>query len=395
MLKNKFKIIALFMVIILSLTLPIVRAENETAEQPADQEETSIVNEDSQNENSQTAEETNTEVTADDNFKKGDVYLTGDNVTIDYIVDGNIFVFANTVTINSQIGGDAFIFAGTVNVGEQGYIFSNLFTFAKEVNIYGVVYDLYAASQNTTINGYVYRDIKVGTDTLNINGMIGRNAFVNANTIHFATSSNEETGITSQGIVNGDFNYTSSQETSIPEGSVVGNQNFTETKKANSTSIQSYILSLGRYLVTVAIIWLFLLWIAPKFLNNTNKLIPKKLLPIVAFGILTPIVALITFVILLLLGITSSIAILILTLLFILLAISSAVFVITMNYLICNKLKIEKTIGILGMLIVSAAVLWFITLIPYVGGIISFATAIIGFGILIMSILPDRKKSEK
>src|SRR5699024_7588730 len=75
-------------------------------------------------------------------YKQQDVWLTGDNVTIDYIVDGNVFVAANNVTINSQIGGDVFVVANTVTVGEQGYIFSNLFAVADSININGVVYDM-------------------------------------------------------------------------------------------------------------------------------------------------------------------------------------------------------------------------------------------------------------
>ena len=91
------------------------------------------------------------------NFKKGDVYLTGNDVVVNDIIDGNLFVFANSVTINSQIGGDAFILAGTVNVGEQGYIFSNLFTCAQNVNISGVVYDLYTtASQRKKADWHIY-----------------------------------------------------------------------------------------------------------------------------------------------------------------------------------------------------------------------------------------------
>lgn len=384
MLKNKFKIIALLTVIILSLMIPIVRAENETADNQ--------FNESAENLDIMPINES--EDVSDDNFKKGDLYLVGDNITIDYIVDGNVFIFANTVTINSQIGGDVFVCAGTVNVGEEGSIFSNLFAFAKDINISGLVYDLYASSQNVTISGYIYRDIRVGLNTLNIDGVIGRNAFVTANSIHFATSSDDENSVNSQGVVNGDFNYTSNAEISIPEGSVVGNTNFTQAKKTNA-SIQFYILSLGKFLTTVAVIWLFCLWITPKFLKNTKNLITKKLLPVVGYGILTPILALIVFVLLFVLGITSTVAGLGIAILFLGLAISSSIFVITINYLICDRLKIEKTMGIFGLLLVTAAIVWLVTLIPYVGSLISYVAAILGLGILVKSILPEKTSSKK
>ena len=380
MLKNKLKIIALLTVIILSLMIPIVRAENETVDQTTENQVMPINEESGANSSAETLIQPRAE---DNNFKKGDVYLAGDDITIDYIVDGNLFVVAETVTINSQIGGDAFICAGTINVGEQGYIFSNLFACAESLNISGVVYDVYAIANNITIDGYIYRDIRVGTNSLNINGTVGRNAFVDSNEINFAQLTEEEIILSSQGIINGDLNYTSSKEASIPEGAVAGTTNFTEkTVTVASTSIQDYILELGIFVATVAIIWLVCLWLAPKFLNNTNKLMSEKIFPVVGFGLLTPVVITMAFIILLLLGITTKIALLSLGILFLFIAISSSISVISINNMICNKLKIEKTIAKLGILIASSIVIWLLTLIPYVGGLISFVLTILGLGII-------------
>lgn len=390
MLKNKLKIIALLTVIILSLMIPIVRAENETGDQ------TTVTENQVMPINEESAENLIQPRAEDNNFKKGDVYLIGDDITIDYIVDGNLFVIAETVTINSQIGGDAFICAGTVNVGEQGYIFSNLFACAENINISGVVYDVYAMANDVTINGYIYRDIRVGTNSLNLNGTVGRNAFVDANEINFAQLTEEEIILSSQGIINGDLNYSSSKEVSIPEGAVAGTTNFTEKSVTeNSTSIQDYLLELGIFVTTVAIIWLICLWLAPKFLNNTNKLLTEKWLPVVGFGLLTPVVITIAFIILLILGITTKIALLSLGILFLLIAISSSISVIGINNIICNKFKIEKTIAKFGILVASSIVIWLLTLIPYVGGLISFVLTILGLGIIIISIIPAKTKKKE
>lgn len=390
MLKNKLKIIALFMVIILSITLPVVRAENEvTTEEATTNETTAVINEDGEATNEATATE---EITAN-NFKNGDVYLTGDEVTIDYVIDGNLFVFANTVNINSQIGGDVFAFAGTVNVGENGYVFSNLFAYAKDVTVSGIAYDLYAAAETVTINGYIYRDIHTGSDNLNINGVVGRNAYVAANNIQFATPTEGYNTLSSQGIINGDFNYTSASEISIPDGAVSGDSNFTQST-SNKINIQDYILDLGKFVVTVVVIWLLALWLAPKFLNNSTELMQKKLLPVAGLGILTPIVVIALFVICILLGITANIAILAFILQIVLLIISISVFVIAINQVICNKLKIEKRPTQFGILIITAICFWLISLIPYVGTILEVIFSIIGMGIVVYSIIPKRKEKK-
>ena len=121
MLKKKLGIIALLLILVLSLTMPIVKADDE-GENKDNQEnlQLELVNED----NSKEAEEI--ESKADDiskTLERKDVYITepGD-VVIDYVVDGNLFVVANSVTINSQVGGDAFICANKVNIDSKGYI---------------------------------------------------------------------------------------------------------------------------------------------------------------------------------------------------------------------------------------------------------------------------------
>lgn len=381
MLKKKFGMIVLVLITVFALVLPVARA----AETDTNAEVTT----------------TNEEVTTtEENFKQGDVYLTGDDITIDYIVDGNLFIFADTVTINSQIGGDAFIFANSVTVGDQGYIFSNLFTIAPTLNIQGVVYDLYALSDNVTITGYVYRDIKVSANNLNIYGVIGRNAFVKTNDIKFTSETevvDENTTASSQGMINGNLQYTSKNEISIPEGVVTGEVNYTQATTNNNKSIQNYLISLGTIIATAILIWLICLWLAPKFVKKTNLIDKKSILPEIGLGIITPIVLILVSLVLILLSITSSFGLLLLAISFILIGLSTSIFIIAINNLICNKLKIQKTIGNFGMLIVTAAVLWLIGLIPVVGTIVGIIAIIIGLGILVYYLIKKEKtnKDEK
>lgn len=378
MMKNKLKIIPIIMVIILSFLVPFVRAENEVAVN-GEEAIMPISEEDASNKNTEATNE-------DASFKKGDVYLTGDKITIDYVVDGNLFVIANEVTISSQIGGDAFICANSITVENQGYIFSNLFAVSSKVNVKGVVYDLYAVSKDVDISGYIYRDIKVSSNTLNIFGTIGRNAYVNCSTLSLGDAQDMKEGepitATTQGIIAGDLNYTSKAQATLPEGAVNGAVNFTPS--ASQFDVNNLFLSLGCSVASVLIIWLLCLWLAPKFLKNTSSLLgTKKVLPVIGLGIATPIVLAIAMVVLFLIGITSSIGLLAFTLLFALMLISTSIFVITANNLVCKKLKVEKTIGNFGMLIVCAVVLWALTLIPYVGAIISLIAGVLGLGIVV------------
>jgi len=390
MFKNKFLIITLLLVIILSIMAPIVRAENETDIPPA----TVISAPIEEIENDSNEDSDVTSVQEDDGFVKSDVHLIGNEVTVDYVIDGNLFVIANTVTIDSQIGGDAFIIARNINVTENGYIYSNLFAVSLELSINGMVYDVYATSDTATINGYVYRDLRINCNTLNLFGAVGRNAFVSSNNINFTNilaNDAEQTRIL------GNLNYSSSEELSIPENIVLGDVNYTKaTAFSIQKDIQFYVLDLASFVCLVVFIWLISLWIAPKFLEKTNTLICKKLLPVIGLGFLTPILLLVLPIILIVLNVTATVGILMLSFLFLTIALGTSIFIITINNLICSKLNLEKTLAKFGMLVAVSIIMWLIALIPYVGIFINFATVILGIGILTAGlILKDKTVKDK
>lgn len=389
MLKNKTKILVFLLILAISLTTSFVYADNETTLEDdiipiSDNLESSPVENNAENPIS-------TNEPTEDTYKSHDVYLTGDNVTIDYVVDGNLFVMADTVTINSKIGGDAFIMAKTINVGDQAYIFSNLFAIADSIDIKGVVYDVYALAQNFTVsNGYIYRDAKLCCNTININGAIGRNAFVSCSNINFNTDGNDK------GIIYGNLTYSAPSELSFDKNIVNGNVTYKAPKVSPEKSVReivaSYILDLGAFLAFVIIIWLVCLWVAPKFLNDTNKFVGKKTLNVLGTGLLTLIAVPIACIILLLLQLTAGISLLTVAIYILALIVAKSIFTIVANNYLCSKLNINKNTGIFGMLIVSGVIVWVISELPYVGGIVSFIISVLGLGVLVSAILPKKAK---
>ena len=389
MLKNKTKIIAFLLVLILAITSSFVYADNETSSE----NDIALISDTSETKPVETNVENtvSTNETSKDSYKNSDVYLMGDNVTIDYVVDGNLFVMADTVTINSKIGGDAFIMAKTINVGDQAYIFSNLFAMADSIDIKGVVYDVYALAQNFTVsNGYIYRDAKLCCNTININGVIGRNAFVSCSNINYNTDENDK------GIIYGDLTYSAPSELSFDKNIVNGNVTYKAPKVSPEKSVReivaSYISDLGAFLAFVIIIWLVCLWVAPKFLNDTNKFVGKKTLNVLGTGLLTLIAVPIACIILLLLQLTAGISLLTVAIYILALIVAKSIFTIVANNYLCSKLNINKNTGIFGMLIVSGVIVWVISELPYVGGIVSFIISVLGLGVLVSAILPKKAK---
>ena len=387
MLKNKTKIIAILTVLFMLLAIPFALADNETNNENdialiSDESETKPVEQEVEN----TISENKTQ---EDSYKKSDVYLTGDNITVDYIVDGNLFVMADTVTINSQIGGDAFIMAKKIIVDEKAYIFNNLFAMANSIEVKGIVFDVYALTNNFTVsNGYIYRDAKISCKTLNINGAIGRNAFVSCSNINFNTDEN------AKGIIYGNLTYSTPSELSFEDGVVNGTVVYkapkTSSEKTVGAIVSDYILDLGTFIVFVVIIWLVCLWLTPKFLNNTNQFVGKKTLNVLGTGFLTLVAVPVACIILILLQITASISLLTIALYVLALVLAKSLFTIVANNYLCSRLNINKNNGRFGMLIVSGIIVWVICELPFIGGIVSFIIAVLGLGILVSAILPKK-----
>lgn len=327
----------------------------------------------------------------EETFKKSDIYLSEKNVVVDYVVDGNLFIWAESVTIKSQIGGDAFIIAKSITIEEEGSIYSNLFAISENLEIKGVAYDVYASAKTSTISGYIYRDLKLNCADLILLGTVSRNAFVNCNSITFTKtdSTNKEESDESNGKINGNLNYSSKQEISIPEETVLGEINYTKLKTSN------IIMPIISTIILTIIIWFICMWMVPKFINKSQELIVKKSLPVIGFGLISSVALILISIILIILNVTASVGLIVLLLLALLLAISTPIFVIAISYLISKKLKMETKLKELGIIVVVSIVLSLVKLIPFIGSLIGFISWTAGLGLIIYSIYINKFKKTK
>lgn len=177
---------------------------------------------------SEVTDETETDDTSDEtetteeSIESTDKYFTGDEILIDTLIDGNAFAIGKNVTLTGQIGGDLFVIAETLTI-DGGSVYGSVFVTAAEVTINGQLYDLYVASDKLTIeyDGYIYRDLKAMSTEISINGIIGRNTFIETDTLD----------LQSDCIIQGNLNYTSQAEASYPESGIKGDKNFTQASK--------------------------------------------------------------------------------------------------------------------------------------------------------------------
>ena len=388
MLKNKSKIfvaLAICLLLLSSVCFATTEPQTTSAENTAanNTEVTST-------ENTNTSDSTSSTTDASSSWTNGDLYLTGDKVSVSNVVDGNAFIFANEVTIENtaEIGGDLFVFANKLTVN-GGYVYSSIFAYANEISINGVVYDVYAACTNFTLqnSGFVYRDLRVSSDHVTIEGKVRRNAFITANDITFG----EDTAST---YIYGNLTYTSPNELSTQEGMIAGEVTREETASTANSPI-SYLTNALTILLTTFVIVLLIVWLAPKFVKRVTNMGVAKSFVSLGIGIATPIVALLAGFLLILSIVGISIFSSMVIVLALLCMIATSITSLFMAGLLAKLLKKTSNVSIVLLSLLASLVLWAIGLIPYVGWIFSIIFVLFGIGTALVNIIYTKEGTKK
>lgn len=175
-----------------------------------------------------------TQPTEETNIEDGDRYFAGDSVEITTLIDSNAFAVGKDVTLTGQVGGDLFVIANKLTIAEGSAVYGNVFAVASEIEIDGQIYDLYGTCDKLTIeyNGYVYRDLRAMATEVFMNGVVGRNVFVEA----------DKVVLNKDCIINGNLNCIAQSETiyidssnnestTIPKDIVKGENQYTKRDK--------------------------------------------------------------------------------------------------------------------------------------------------------------------
>lgn len=326
-----------------------------------------------------------------DSTSKNYFYAGTEDVNITTPVEGDVFVVTSgNVTIDTDISGNAFICANTVTIGEYSLIEASLFNASNSLILSGDVgINVYNISRNFTLSGNVDYDVFSSSAKSNLDGCISGNVNI----------SSENITISDELSIEGDLNYSSKEQITIPENTVKGSTNFAsineDTEVSTLTKINAFLTSVLSLAVLAIVLFVIGKWLNCKFINTYPdfvKNLPKSLL----YGFLALIIIPIASLILLICGVTINLAFILTALYLVLLLIASSVVIIVLSKLVAEKLnvKFEKannTLLTILSIIVLSIVYKLIQLIPVLGSITIFAFLIIGIGILINNIIPNKE----
>ena len=371
--RSKNFIITLFLVIILSISTTCF-ADNETQEDVTATPYTADSSED-------------TTTVVDD-----DLYLSGNDITMNQLVDGNVYIFGKNVTINGEVDGDLFVCATNVTFGSQAYINSNAYIVADKIDFNTSATSLYAICNELNIpEGYgPFRDLYLIGKKLTLQGAVGRNAYIYAPEFIISTDS-------VQGSITGKLTYVSANEVDFPSGSVGGEITHLTTSNSSNTetTIWTIVINIVNSIFAASLIYLLYRFFLESSLEKASSCLSHKFGKVFLAGLVALVAIPILSIILIAGQIGFTAGLLLLMLYAFMIGISPYIFAAILARRVYNnkkfsKMPLEYLLAILIAVVISA-----LKMIPFIGIVVTIFISILGFGIIIYNLFFNGHKHKE
>lgn len=394
-LKNKILVFAFAFVVLFSTVCMASTVPGDNAREAEGEAVTTSLNEETDNSttnetNNETSnEETSNEISAEDVIYTSDYFAAGQNFELDKLVDGNSFAMGDNITVTGQINGDLFVMGNTVTIDENAIIYNNLFVLAKELIVNGTVYNLYSLSANLTIGetAIIYRDMASYSDKISIAGRVQRDVSITTNELTFPDDSRT--------LIYGSLNYSSTKEATIPDGIIQGDVNYTKIDTSISTGelVLKYVTRFVATVIFVLAVVLFLIFFAPKAVDRAKYNLTGRPFATTGVGILGIVIIPFIAILLMTLTVTLPLAVTLAVIYGVLVSLSFSFFAIAIAKYLVDQFKLTKKWQLALFTVISALVMYALTIIPAIGGYAKLFFTVVGFGVLLVSIFS--KKFEK
>jgi cytoskeletal protein CcmA (bactofilin family) len=296
-----------------------------------------------------------------------DVIAVGGTIIVTGQVDGSIRAGGGTITLSSPVGEDVVVGGGTLNVSSGATIGR----------------DLIVGSGTATVAGPVTRRVLAGAGTLTLQSKVGGD--VTGQVDHLQLDAGAQIG--------GNVDYTSNNEVVKASGaSVAGTTTRHAARNAGVGGRGAVFLDWLRTLIGFFALGLLLVLLAPAFSLKTAEILQRS--PWASLGIgaavlvLTPILALIVFIVGLLIG-GWWIGLLLIAVYLLALGLAFVVSGYFLGRIVSTRLgwsHIHAAWVLLGGLFVLTVV----GLIPVLGGLVGLAAVLFGLGTLSMAVAGQR-----
>ncbi|MCX6798040.1 MAG: hypothetical protein NTX66_02390 [Candidatus Falkowbacteria bacterium] len=329
--------------------------------------------------------------------RAGNVYLVGQNIVVDGNVNGDLITISQSLTVNGEVGGDIIALAQTINI--NGGVAGNIRLAGNDINLNGPVQkninllaakinfserataneDLLLAGTTADINGSILGNLYGFANIFNISGKVGKN-------VNLKTPNNSQPSainISSEAIINGDFNYTSRTTANIiNKAAITGKITQIQPELKQTSEIMAWLWRRLYSLFAALIIGLVLVSLFKKKIVGLDKDLEDKVKKIIWPGLIALIIAPIVVIILAITFIGLPLALILLALWLIAMYLAKILVAITFGLWLSGKLLAKQKNNLILVMIIGVVATWILFSLPYLGWLISLLATIGGLGLI-------------
>ncbi len=325
-----------------------------------------------------------------------DLYVMGNEITINGTVNGDVFGLARTFILNGSVKGTTLIAAQTIivnghvsrsarlagqTIDVSGNIGGDLLVFGTAVNVHSqakIANDLVLGAQTARVEGIVGGDVSGGGNEVTVNNAVGGNVALSA----------EKLTIASAAKIEGDLSYTSEAEANIESGAYIAGKTTHKLPEAKKPAEHPFLKGLrGKAIgfLMIFLIGLIVVLCAPRAITSLADAIRIRPGQSLGWGAVllfaTPLAAVI--VCFTLIGIP--LALIGLVIYGVAIYLSQIPVALLIGLLIIKRSTAVESKGLLiGALATGLVILVIFRWIPFVGFWIGLATVLFGLGSLIV-----------
>lgn len=325
-----------------------------------------------------------------------DLFRSDKNIEVHDELNGSGFIVGETVDVDGKINGILFTAGNNVIVESTS---DYLFSAGNSVKVDGVLAkDGFVAGNIINIqSGNIERDLYIGGTAIDLNANVGRNAYIAGNTVKFdgrvmgnLNIDASEIIIGKNAVVEGKLSYAETAKITIEETAKIGTKEAIKTSSIKTESkIKVFTGKLYEMLFSFSNLFLvgvLMILFAPKAFEKISSMKKETILSNLGFGFVTLLFAPLAAIVLMftMIGVSAGIILLVLYLMMLYLSIVFTSYYLS-NMVLSNKIKNKFLLLLIGLLAIKI-----LTLIPFIGTLVSVISLCLGLGIVV-SLIFNRK----
>lgn len=326
-----------------------------------------------------------------------DLFVAAEEVVINGVVNGDVYAAGEMVTLTGEVTGDVYLAGSLLDV--SGVVGEDLYLAGAEVSVNGasVGSSLHVGAANFSMDSasVVLGNVLLGSSNAELNGRVGRNVFGGAAAMKLNALVEGNVWVGAEAVrtagdlhVNGDLNYSASDELELDSAVVEGELRYKSVEQAESVrevAMQGadVLAKLWGFLGALVVAWL-LIWTWRKPVQKLPTAMKDEFVPVVVAGAVGLIFIPFAAVILMATVIGMPLGFLVLAGYAISLYLAKIVAAYWGGHLLFVHLLKKKKVSPYWAVALGLVLYYLLLLIPVVGGVARVLALVLGLGALIM-----------